>query len=486
MISYSEKNLPLVVIFGRTNVGKSTLFNLLAGKKQALTSNIAGTTRDANRAVASWRGRDFLLFDTGGIIDPSGLFDIGRDRTIAETAGAIQKKIERQALAYLSRADLILFLADYRSGLLPDDRQMALVLQKILKEKKGKILLVINKVDGARDLSKISEFHRLALGAPSAISAVTGSGTGDLLDLVVKKLPRTKTKAEVEPAVLPEPAAKPDSEIKAVIIGKPNVGKSSLLNRLLGEERVIVSPLPHTTREPQDTLLSYRTRSIRLIDTAGISRRGGQKIFKEKEENKLIKYGIAKSLGKLKQAEIVLLVLDIHEALTHQDARIIEEIIDAQKSLIIIANKWDLVPEKDAAKFTDYIYGKLPFAGFAPVIFFSALKGGKTGRILDLIIEVSQQRKKSLSPSQLNSFMMRLVKLHRPAKGKGTRPPRIHGFEQAHANPPRFSVRIGSKEDLHFSYVRFISNRLREKFGFLGTPIKIEVVKNKRVHGSHN
>lgn len=486
MLLTNNKNLPLVVIFGRTNVGKSTLFNKLTEKKQALVSGIAGTTRDANRGLVRWRGLEFELCDTGGIMKVDNLFSTKKITGAARTTDEIQQKIEEQARDNLSRADLILFLVDNASGLLPDDRETALALKKILGKRQDRVLLVVNKVDGRGTRPRAAEFNRLGLAEPMLVSAVTGAGTGDLLDEVVGRLP-SLVSAMAKKTNPTDSAAKVglDEEIKVLIIGKPNVGKSSLLNRLLGEERVIVSPIPHTTREPQDILLGYKDKTIRLIDSAGLSRRGRQKAFKDDESAKLIKYGILKTLGRLKEAHLVLFVLDINEEITRQDARILEEIIEAQKSIIIIANKWDLISEKDTVKFTNYIYGRLPFAAFAPVQFTSALTGGKVGKILDLVLEVAEQRKKEISASQLNTFLMKIVKLHKPAKGKGLKAPHIHEFKQTWSRPPRFSLRIGAKDDLHFSYVRFITNRLREKFGFSGTPIKIEVVKNKRVHGSH-
>jgi len=266
--------------------------------------------------------------------------------------------------------------------------------------------------------------------------------------------------------------------IKVCIIGKPNVGKSSLLNSLLGYQRVIVSPIPHTTREPQDTDIIYQEKNIKLIDTAGISKKGAK-------TKGLEKYGIAKSLGMLTKADIALLVLDISEGITHQDAKLIEEILNQQKSLILIANKWDLIKARDTKKYTNYIYGKLPFTQFVPIQFTSALTGEKVKKILDLILAIDQERKLKLGDSQLNKFLLRLVKIHRPAKGKGVKHPRIYEFKQIAANPPRFIIRLGPKDNIHFSYLRFMENRLRENFGFTGTPITIKIAKNKNLRGQH-
>ncbi len=251
-----------------------------------------------------------------------------------------------------------------------------------------------------------------------------------------------------------------------------------MLNAILGYQRVIVSPIPHTTREPQDTDITYKSQSIKLIDTAGISKKGAK-------TKGLEKFGIQKSLAALKKSDIALLVIDISQDITHQDAKLVEEIFERKKSLIFIANKWDKVPEKNTKQYTNYIYGKLPFAQFAPIQFTSALTGEKTKKILDLILEINQQRQLQLSDSQLSHFLKRIVKIHKPAKGKGTKHPRIYELKQIATNPPKFEIRIGVKDNLHFSYIRFIENRLREKYGFLGTPITIKITKGRAVHNKH-
>ncbi len=464
----AEKNnsLPLVVIFGRTNVGKSTLFNCLTEKKQALVSNIAGTTRDSNLGRVFWRGENFEIVDTGGIINLK--FLTNKKIAISE----IDDKVQKQARQYLKKADLIIFLVDNKTGLLPQDKEMALLIKKNVSA--DKIILVVNKVDAPNDRFKISEFYKLSFGEPQAISAANGSGTGDLLDIIVKKL-KIKSQNKIK---IDEQKKNEENLIKICIIGKPNVGKSSLLNSILGYERVIVSPEPHTTREPQHTKIIYKDQSILLIDTAGISKRGTK-------TNGLEKYGIAKSLGALSKSDVALMTLDISQDITHQDAKLVEEIVEAQKSFIFIANKWDKIKERDTKKYTDYIYGKLPFAQYAPVQFTSAKTGEKIKKILDLALQIAEQRKLQLSDSQLAHFLARIVKIHRPAKGKGVRHPRIREFTQTQANPPKFEMKIGAKEDLHFSYLRFIENRLREKYGFLGTPLSVTVAKNKKVHGLH-
>lgn len=457
-----KKQLPLVVIFGRTNVGKSTLFNCLTEKRHAITSNIEGTTRDSNVGTFEWQGKEVELIDTGGIMDLKYL--TGKKKK----ADDIESKVQQQARDYLSRADLILFLVDSKDGILPQDRDMARILKK-KDEISKKVLLVANKADSIKIRADVHEFNKLNLGEPIPVSAATGSGTGDLLDIVIKRIKFKNVKKEIEP---------PDESIKLCIIGKPNVGKSSLLNALLGYERVIVSDIAHTTREPQDTKLKYKDKEIIIIDTAGISKRG------TKTKN-LEKFGIEKSLKALKNSDIALLVIDINKEITHQDLKLVEEIVDRRKSFIIIANKWDLIEEKDTKKFTEFIYSKMPFAHYAPLLFVSAKTKSKVHKIFDLALEIAEQRKIKLGDSQLNKFLLSVVKKHRPTKAKGTKHPRIYELKQVQSNPPKFEIRIGAKDTLHYSYLRFIENRLREKYGFLGTPITTYINKNPRIHGKH-
>lgn len=457
-----------MVIFGRTNVGKSTLFNRLTERSQALISPIEGTTRDYNIGQVEWARKTFELIDTGGIIDLE--FLSGKKKKTED----IEEKVQQKSRELLNQADLILFLVDSLTGLLPQDKEMASIIKKSLINKKN-ILLVANKAENKKTIREIAEFNKLGLGSPIAVSAVTGSGTGDLLDVITKNIKTSKPKKEEE---------QKDNKIRVCIIGKPNVGKSSLLNSILGEERVIVSPVPHTTREPQDTEIIYKEKGIILVDTAGISRKGQQIAYKKTEKKfSLEKQGIAKSIQSLNHADITLLVIDIKEGITHQDAKIVEEIVARKKSLIIVANKWDTVENKNTKQYTGYINSKIPFVLWAPIQFVSAKTGEKVKKIMDLVLEITEQRKKEIAASQANTFLMKIIKLHKPAKGKGVKHPRIFNFSQIRSNPPKFEIRIGSKDNLHFSYVRFVENRLREKFGFIGTPISIRVIRNRNVHG---
>ncbi len=466
--NYIIKNMsskkPLIVLFGRTNVGKSTLFNTLTGNRQAITSNVPGTTRDSNINIAEWQGKEFELVDTGGIMDMKFLTEKGK-----KTDG-IETEVQKQARDYLTRADLILFLVDARDGFLPHDKKMADFIKKD-KKLKEKTIVVANKADSMKLRMDTAEFNKLGIGEPMPVSAANGSGTGDLLDLMVDKIDWRKVSKKTEIKEIPE-------SIKVCVIGKPNVGKSSLLNSIIGYERVIVSDIAHTTREPQNTKIMYKEKEITLVDTAGISKRG-------QKQKGLQKFGIEKSLKSLNQSDIALLVIDINKEITQQELKIMDEIIERQKSLIIIANKWDLVEERNTKKYTEYIYSKIPFATFAPIQFTSALTGEKVKKIMDLILEIDESRKIKISDSVLNKFLNKIVKIHKPPKASGTKKPRIYQLKQVNSNPPIFEIRIGAKDTLHYSYLRFIENRLREKFGFLGTPINVYIDKSPRVHGRH-
>lgn len=505
-----NKKLPLVVIFGRANVGKSTLFNRLTEKRQALVTPIAGTTRDSNEGVVEWNRKQFNIVDTGGILEPLQLIEDKKKKTKAHD---IDQQVQEQSRSFLKKADLVLFVVDGIVGLSAEDKQMASIIKKYYKEiaqTKGRILLVANKIDSARQADKIASFYKLALGEPYAVSAATGKGTGDLLEEVLLRLGEANPEFNIVPERVEEPFEDEEKEeeteeeneafrkptkksrgnrdefINICIIGQTNVGKSQLLNAITGEERTIVSPLPHTTREPQDTFISHKGREIRLVDTAGLNKNVKRRFTLKQGDEFMQAESMQRSLSALHRANIALLVVDISQPLVHQDVKIMQEIVERQKSVIIIANKWDLVTDKDTKKYKTMIYNHVPFARWAPIQFISALTGAKVKKILDLCLEIDLARHQRVTDDELREFMKKIVKIHRPSKGKGTRYPYIHHIWQAGIDPIVFDVRIGSREDLHFSYTRFIENRLRENYGFIGSPIKINVVKKKAVHGSHN
>lgn len=478
---------PKVVIFGRTNVGKSTLFNCLTEKKLALASAIEGTTRDIITTEIEWENKCFSLVDTGGIMDLKFLDQSNTqkkkdkkeraDKT--ETIEDIDRQVQHKASDYLHKADIILFVVDVRDGLLPQDKEMVLTLKK-MTQGKSNILLVANKADNPAQRKEISDFNKLGLGEPIPVSASTGSGTGDLLDIILDKFKELGIK--LIPREEEERQKKIDS-VNVAIIGKPNVGKSSLVNSIIGEEKIIVSSVAHTTREPQNTYIEYNNEIINLIDTAGISKRGQKSAKQIKVKNALEKLSITKTLKSLRGADICLFMIDIKEGITHQEARIVQKIVESQVSIIIVANKWDLIEDKDTKTNSALIYDSLPFIRWAPIQFISAKTGSKVHNVLDLVLEVDKARKTTIADNALSKFLQKIIKRHKPAKAKGTKHPYIYELRQISTNPPRILLRIGSKDTIHFSYVRFIENRIREKFGFLGTPLKMSIEKNKRVHG---
>lgn len=462
----NEDKIPLIVLIGRTNVGKSTIFNRLVEKNQAIVSPIENTTRDFNVNITSWRGFDFRLVDTAGIMDVLSL----KKKTKKDLSALeqVEQKTQQQAYDFIKKADLLFFVVDSKAGLLAEDKKIANFLKR--RAYQDKTILLVNKVDDYKQSFAASEFNKLSFDKIINISATTGSGLGDLLDLSIIFFKQSKKKFKKELK------SKNLEKINLCIIGKPNVGKSSLLNALIGYEKAIVSEMPHTTREPQNTELIYKDKIINIIDTAGISRKG-------KKSKGLEKHGIVKSMQALNKADIVLLVIDINEPISKQDAKLVEEITDLGKSFIIIANKWDLLEERNTKKWTQEINASFPFIAWAPIIFVSALKKQKTDKIFDLVLRINEARQMEINETALSRFLEKMVKVHRPSKGKGVKHPRVYSLRQTWSKPPRFEIKIGAGEDLHNSYLRFLENRIRENFDFFGTPVKVSVKKKKKIHG---
>ncbi len=442
---------PVIAIVGRANVGKSTLFNRLLERPKAIVSPIPGTTRDRNYGRASWRGEELILVDTGGLEDIA----IGK---------IIAKEVKKQVDIAIKKADLIFFLVDLKDGLLPQDLKISKFLKKLAKP----VILVGNKADttALRAEAENKEWLKLNFGKPLAVSAVTGSGAGDLLDAAFATLKTLRIKK-------PTPSTPFARPIKVAIVGKPNVGKSSLLNALLGEERVMVSEIPFTTREPQDTLFIYKDQPLLLIDTVGIRK-------KAKIEPGLEKIGVKRSIAAIERADIVLFVTEANEPLTAQDKHLADLILEKNASLILLANKWDLIPEKKPKTinlFTDYYRRFFPYLTWAPILFISAKTGEKVKKILDLILEINQKRNKFLTPEELEKFLKTALAKHWATihrKKKISQRPKILGLKQIATAPPKFQIITASKETIPEAFIKFIEKEIRKYFDFLGTPIKME------------
>jgi len=455
--------LPTVALVGRVNVGKSTLFNRLIEKNQAIVSDIAGTTRTNNEGLVLWRGKYFHLIDTGGVTFEEGV----------EFEQDILKQVDRA----VDTADLIILVTDAQVGILPQEKELAKRLRRLTKKS---VLLAANKVDKGKIEMQIHtpEWRQLGLGVPYPISAVNGRNLGDFLDVVFKTLQKQSKNPKRHKET------KKDEVIQVSIIGKPNVGKSSLFNKLIGEEKVIVSPIAHTTREPHDTLMTYEyeekgkplKQKINFIDTAGIRR-------KAQVHGELERAGISKSLESLEKSDIILFVLDGSEPISHQDMQLGGMMERHSKSVIVILNKWDLAEDITDAKRNEVkrmIASHFPHLDFAPILLTSGLTGYRVHQVFPLIIQAWKARHTEIDSDILGNFMRKATREHRPSRGKGTRHPEIVGFRQIDTNPPRFEMFIKYRTSVHISYVKYIENKLREEFDFFATPIVIKLTKMKR------
>lgn len=437
------KQLPLVAIIGRTNVGKSTLFNRLIEESKAMVSPVPGTTRDVLRGEPVWRGKTFSLADTAGL-------DIEGD-------GELEKNVLKQVERAEKEAAILLLVLDLQTGIMPEDRRL---IKKIISGKKP-FIIAANKADNAKARAELNnpEWRNLPARKIIPVSAKNGAGAGDLLDEIFNNF-------EAAGIELPE-AGEEARPINVCIIGKPNMGKSSLLNALLKKEVAVISSVAHTTREPQDITIDYNGRPITLIDTAGIRRRA-------RVERGFEKMGVHKSILALRRADIALLVVDVSDVLGSQDKRLAELAAESKKGLIVIGNKIDLVKSPDwHKKFTTYLYRSMPFLDWAPLLFASALTAEKTHKIYDTILEVAAAREKTPDPKELEDFIKKIARAHKPLKARGVRHPYIFGIKQTGAAPPTFVITIKEKTSIHESYLKFLSKKIREQFGFPGTPIVI-------------
>ncbi len=448
---------PLVAIVGRPNVGKSTLFNRLVGERRSVVSDIPGTTRDRVIADAEWNGRTFTVVDTGGIEILSETVAAGRRpgpaQPLLEDSADFIPLIRAQAEQAIEEADLVLFLTDVAAGLTSADREVA----DLLRRSRKPVLLVANKVDNDRREQEAYEFYELGLGEVYSISAIHGAGVGDLLDVVVAQLPA------------PTPEAERDEDVvRIAILGRPNVGKSSLLNRLLGEERAIVSPVAGTTRDTLDTEFIYDGQRIVLIDTAGIRRRG-------KVEPGVEKYSVLRAAKALQRADVALLLIDAVEGITAQDAHIAGLIAEEGLSVVVLVNKWDAVdPEVklDGLAFEQKVREDLKFMPFIPVLFISALTGSRTHKVIPTALEVVQARYQRIPTGALNDALRQALIEVAPPSTRGRRV-KLYYATQAEVAPPTFILFVNDPSLVHFSYQRYLENRIRELYPFPGTPIRV-------------
>lgn len=450
---------PVVALVGRPNVGKSTLFNRLAGERLAIVDDTPGTTRDRIFADSEWNGIPFTIVDTGGI-DPS---HGGRTPLSIGSADFIEQ-IRVQAGVAIRDADVVLLLVDGETGPTPADQEVAQILRRSQKMVDGQptppVFLVVNKCESARTRQEAVAFYELGLGDPIAVSAIHGTDVGDLLDEVVKAFPHQGEETE-------------DESVKIAIVGKPNAGKSSLLNRLVGHERAIVSPIAGTTRDAVDTKIDFNGIQITLIDTAGIRRRG-------RIERGVEQYSVLRSFKAIERADVVLLMIDALEGISSQDTHIAGYILDAWKSCVVLVNKWDAL-EKDTytmENYTQILRRELNFMDYVPLLFISAKTGQRVDQVLPMALRVQEERLARLSTSKINDIIQKAVDYQPPPSHAG-RQLKIYYGTQVRSDPPTFVLFVNDPTLLHFSYLRFLENRIRAECGFLGTPIKLAAKGHK-------
>lgn len=443
----------IVALVGRPNVGKSTLFNRLAGERLAIVDDTPGTTRDRIFAETEWNGIPFDIVDTGGI-DPT----YGGKSPLSIGSAEFIEQIRDQALVAVRDADAVLFLTDGAEGVTPADREVAEILRRYQKTVDDKrwppIFLVVNKCESADRRDQAIQFYELGLGDPYPISSLHGMGTGDLLDDLVVAFPLPAEEEE-------------DESIKIAIVGKPNAGKSSLLNKLVGAERAIVSPIPGTTRDAIDTQIEFNGLPITLIDTAGIRRRG-------KIDPGVEKYSVLRSFKAIERAEVVLLLIDATTGITAQDAHIAGFIIEAWKSTVVLVNKWDAI-QKDTYTMDEYtrlVRRELNFMDYFPLLFISAKTGQRVDQVLPMALRVQEERLARILTSRLNQVLREAQDAH-PAPSHAGRQLKIYYGAQVRTDPPTFMIYVNEPKLMHFSYLRFLENRIRDQYEFLGTPIKI-------------
>ena len=430
---------PIVAIVGRPNVGKSTLFNRIAEKRVSIVDDTPGVTRDRIYADAEWTGHEFALVDTGGI-------DFDEN-------DALLPAMRNQAKLAMEEADVILFVVDGKVGITEVDQQIV----GMLRTAKKPVVLAVNKVDSIKGIPDSYEFYGLGLGEPIAVSAVNALNLGDLLDAIVKELP---TEVEV--------AEEPDT-IRVAVVGRPNVGKSSLVNALLGEERLVVSNIPGTTRDAVDTYFKQDGVTFVFVDTAGMRRRG-------KIDAALERYSVIRSLRAIDRADVVLMLIDAAEGVSEQDKKIAGYVHESGRASVLVVNKWDLIQKdgKTSLRYTETMRQELGFMQYSPVVFLSALTKQRVSRIPEVVKYVAEQHAMRVSTSLLNQVVRDAVGINPPPSDRG-RKLKIYYATQASVKPPTIVFFVNDPELMHFSYLRFLENKLREAFGFEGTPLKLVV-----------
>ena len=427
---------PIVAVVGRPNVGKSTLFNRIVGDRLAIVDDTPGVTRDRLYADADWLAHDFTLIDTGGL-DP-------------DTDDIMAKHIFRQAEAAIESADVILFLLDIKSGIMDADRHVA----DMLRKSKKPVVLVVNKVDSPnKDNHELYEFYELGLGDPIPISAGQALGLGDMLDEIVAHFPQNADEDE------------DDERIRVAIVGKPNAGKSSLINKILGEERLIVSDIPGTTRDAIDTYITRDGKDYVFIDTAGLRR-------KSRVRENIERYSMIRTIAAVERCDVCILLIDAEEGITDQDTKIAGIAHESGRAAIIAVNKWDKIEKDDKTmrKFTKDLETELAYMPYAPKIFISALTGQRVHKLFELIYTVYQNHALRVATGVLNDVLLEATAMHSPPTDKG-KALRIYYGTQVSVKPPTFVLFVNDKKLMHFSYTRYLENRIREAFGFEGTPI---------------
>jgi GTP-binding protein len=438
-----SQKIPVVAVVGRPNVGKSTLFNRFLGRRMAIVDDAPGVTRDRNFARAEWSGRNFFVVDTGGVIE-------GSDEPL-------DRAIKGQAMAAVQEADVILFVVDGRAGIHPLDEKLASLLRKSPQP----VLLVVNKLDNLPKDQAHLDFWALGMGEPHPMSALSGKASGNLLDAIVAEFPE-------------EPEADEDENIiRVAVVGKPNVGKSSFVNRLFGEDRVVVSEMAGTTRDPVDTPMQYHGKTLIFVDTAGLRRQS-------KITDSLEYYSSLRTARVVQEADVCLVLIDGSEELATQDLRVAEQAWEAGTGVILVVNKWDLV-EKDTYTASDReksMRKKAPFLQWVPILFTSALSGQRIRKTLDLVLEVQEERYRRVGTHDVNEALERIVRHQPPPHSRG-RQVKLRYGTQVSAAPPTFLIFSNFPKEIPSHYVRYVQNSLRAQWGFLGTPLRIRFRKSQ-------